>query len=409
MLGVLEQCNNKEFELSSQYILKSIRRLVVITTEIAQRTETSGENFDKVLKKVGLVTDAIQNCIKNPDSPEFYLKMLCIDLLKELQGEYITSILLNFESMLKPDLCYDVEEFNKICFIFECLQSVSFNPSNLPHLLKLVKKLGGIISKIGVSNEAKTKADPIEMLVILINLAQNTIDNPVYVPEQLDDESKKQIYKFSTQLEDLFSSLLSDLTQVYENAAKITVTETNDPIQEFLAVDSLMTSAQKERQEKGIEGEEDDEEPKTQNDIILYQSLTNLLLLISGLQSKVDFCKKITVGKLFSQVSGSLSKISKLSNKEGYSVESTKSSLRQLLNLQSSLFTRIVIKSLDQIEKKMSSRHNTFINDSKKFISSTIVNILFRLRDLYQGYCDLFRILQGKDAFLDIYNEENPY
>jgi len=175
LLGILEQWNNKEFDLPNQYILKANRRLVAITSELAQRNEVSGEIFIKILKKVTLVSDVIQNCIKNPESPDFYLKMLWVDLLKSLKGEYISSLLIGYKTTLNRELCYDSDGFGKICFIFDCLQSVSLNPCNLPHLLSLVKILGGIISEIGINNEVKIGTDPIEMLVILINLAQNTI------------------------------------------------------------------------------------------------------------------------------------------------------------------------------------------------------------------------------------------
>ena len=187
------------------------------------------------------------------------------------------------------------------------------------------------------------------------------------MPESLDEESKSQISAFNSELIELFMSLLSDLTQIYETSARILEPEAMiDPVMEFLAKDSLMTSAQKERQDKGIE-EDEESDNKSQNGVLLYQSLSNLLLLISGLQSKIGITEQTTVGKLFTCISNSLQSIQVLNGKEGYSVENIRGSLRQLLSLQSSSFTRIVVKSLSSIDENLTSHHNIFINESKHY------------------------------------------
>lgn len=53
LLGVLDQYNNKSFDLAENYVLKANRKLVSITVELAKRNSTSGAIFDKIFNLLG--------------------------------------------------------------------------------------------------------------------------------------------------------------------------------------------------------------------------------------------------------------------------------------------------------------------------------------------------------------------
>ena len=276
LLGVLDQYNNREFELPEQYVLKANRRLVNVTIQLAtgkissfyeanltlgQKDLTDGDKFDKIFKQIGLVTDVIQNSMKHPESPGFYLKIQTIELLKAVPEQYISTLFIRMKDMLSVNLCSDIETFKRICFVLECCQSLTLNPENLNHLLTLIHQLGEIISEIGISEEQFTRVDPIEMLIVLINLAQNCIgkylvfmnilDSAISSVKKLDTASLQELEQYIKNLVSLFQSLLRDLTQIYEKESKLAPPETMlDPVEEFLTKDSLLTSAQKERQDE---------------------------------------------------------------------------------------------------------------------------------------------------------------
>ncbi|CAI2375501.1 unnamed protein product [Moneuplotes crassus] len=362
LCGILDQYNSKIFDLPSQHILKANKKLVEITTQAAQKQDNQ-EGSEFALQKLDSVIEVLHNCIKNPESPDFYLRLQVITLLESLPEAFYPIILTKKEKEMTKTICYEPENFSKMSLVFESLQSVSLSPSNLPHLISLIHKLGEVISEMGVSADDREKSDPIQILVVLINLTQSTIDNPKYIPEVLDEESKQQVNEFIKQLVSLFVTLLADLTEVYQENSKIKEPENMiDPVEEFLAKDSLMTSAQKEREEKGIEDEEEDSKP--QNDIILYQGLSNLLLLISGLQSKVDIDSKSLTRKIYTSISSSLEIVKETDGEDGYLIEVTKSNLRKLLTLQSAAFTRIVLGSLSKSTEKLSQEHNKYTNKS---------------------------------------------
>jgi hypothetical protein len=187
------------------------------------------------------------------------------------------------------------------------------------------------------------------------------------MPSELDQDSINELNSFISQLVLLFTTLKSTLVEIYGKDAKIKEPEAMiDPVEEFLAKDSLMTSAQKERKDKGID---EDDDVVVQKDIIIYQSLSNLLMLISNLQNKSYSANRNNLMfdqlfKIFTNLSEAMNELKSYQKRESYSPESLQTSIRQLLHLQNSAFRRLSIKSLENIGSSLSVEHNSFINKS---------------------------------------------
>ena len=159
-----------------------------------------------------------------------------------------------------------------------------------------------------------------------------------------------------------------------------------DPLEEFLAKDSLYTSAQKERIEKGIEDEED--EP-VQRDILLYQSLTHLTSLICNLQSKkhqsplnppLTKCSPLSLQKCKtsnppnpkpypnpkqSNLQVPLTSLySPIDSKTSSKISMYQTFITQIMHLQTSIFKKLVLVPLGSLGQ-VAAEHNLFINKSK--------------------------------------------
>lgn len=106
-----------------------------------------------------------------------------------------------------------------------------------------------------------------------------------------------------------------------------------------------MTSAQKEIADQNMS--DDDEETLTNKDIIIYQSLSTMLLLISNLQHEIGFGGEIHSKKLFATLSSNMEDLNKLRSDENYSNQNITVHSAQLLNLQTSAYEKIVLRSLE--------------------------------------------------------------
>jgi len=235
---------------------------------------------------------------------------------------------------------------------------VQFKTTDLPYILNLIYQLGLVISEVGISG-AQTTVDPIEMVVLLINLSQNILSE---VKQELDAASQKELESYIKKLVVLFNSLLGDLTHLYTKKSLITEPEPLiDPVQQFLAKESLLTSGQKEKIDRGVdEDEEDEKESIIQKDIIMYQSLSNLLMLISNLSSKVVSTEHSEASKILGSVSEALKSINTLFKSDKYSHETVNMSQRQVLKLQNSAFEKLVIRCLDKDDREILNKSNSF-------------------------------------------------
>ena len=330
LLGVLDQYNKKDYNISEHYVIKIIRKLVNITIEYSQRNQSIGESFDKVFKQIGTITDVVQDWMKNPEAPTFYLKMMTVDLLKSVPGVYISTILERFSDSLNSRLWNDLDTFRRILFLLDCCQSITLEFNNLSVILSLIHKLGDVISDIELHPTGNDGADLIEMLIVFINLAQNSLSEIEVVNQE---QIKIQLGEYVIKLVKIFNLQLENLWNLYQEESKIKEIENiADPVEEFLMKDSLMTSAQKEREKKGIEDTKEDD--KIQKDIVLYQSLSNILLLISNIQLKCENMNDESILNIYSKLSNCLRSLKDLEQNPQYSSQSLKIYIRQLLILQ---------------------------------------------------------------------------
>ena len=343
LLGVLDQYNKRDYNISEHYVIKVIRKLVNITSEYSLRNQSNADNFEKVFKQIGTITDVVQDCIKNPEAPTFYLKTMTIDLLKSVPGEYISTLFTRVSESLNTKLWNDIDTFKRILFVLDCWQSITLEFSNLSILLNLIQKLGDVISEIELQQSSDEDADFIEMLIVLINLAQNWLSETDVVSQ---DQIKNEIEQHIAKLVDIFNLQLEHLWNIYQEEAKIKEIENIvDPVQEFLMKDSLMTSAQKERQQSGVEEMKD--EDKIQKDIILYQSLSHLLLLISNIQWKSEKINDNSINKIYTWLSSSMSSLHLLESDAQYSSQTLKTYIRQILILQVKIILNFIKTHLD--------------------------------------------------------------
>ena len=166
----------------------------------------------------------------------------------------------------------------------------------------------------------------------------------------------------------IFIDQADNLTEIYKESSKIDVTEgILDPVQEFLQKDSLMTSAQKERNDDVEMSEEDNQ---IQKDIILYQSLSALLIFISNLQHEINLSESIFVDKIFHCLSKNMHTLSECYDLADYSSQLLSSHIKQLLSLQTSAFLNNIIKCLnnDKIDEYVQ-----FVNEMTNLYISNIV------------------------------------
>jgi hypothetical protein len=172
--GILDQYNSKIFDLPSKTVIKANKKLIDMTTQIAKKAHDQ-KSTKTALDKLDSVIEIIYNCIKHPEAPDFYLRQQCTNLLNSLHQNFLSQILTQKESEITKNLCYEPDNFMKITLILESMQSVPLNPSNLPNLLNLIHKLGNVISEVGVNPDWKSQNDPIQLLVVLVNITQTTI------------------------------------------------------------------------------------------------------------------------------------------------------------------------------------------------------------------------------------------
>lgn len=205
-------------------------------------------------------------------------------------------------------------------------------------------------------------------MIITINLAQSVL------AETKNDKSGQSKSNFGTYIQiliSIFKDQLSELTQVYTNYAKVDLTEgLVDPVQEFLQKDSLLTSAQKERlQDPDLSDAEEDNQIGNQKDVLLYQSLSSILLFMSNLQTEIGLGTQIYVDQVMKMISESLTTLQKLGQAQEYSIQSLSSSIHSLLKLQSSAFYKNVMHSLQQDDI---SGYNQFVNDGLSLYISNV-------------------------------------
>lgn len=156
ILGLLDQHNSKEYKFNDSYILRMVKKLVIISNQYATRNSPKGDKFMGIYKQIRQTLDVIYSCLLHEESPVFYLKSLSIDLLKSIQDEYIVEMIEEITSKMSSKLIYDTDQFNKYVFVLESLQSVNLKAHTMSYLLELLKSIGNVITGVETSKIQKS-------------------------------------------------------------------------------------------------------------------------------------------------------------------------------------------------------------------------------------------------------------